>query len=156
MLEMESIFFILLAATIGLATVIQGAFNRRVGQVLDLNLAILINSFVVLIISTLVYLLARSFPQILPASLATRPFEWSQISQLGWRIILPGLCGFTIVAGIPWAMSRLAALKVFLLIVVSQIFFSFMWDYFVLEIALSGKRLVGVLIAITGVLIAFL
>ncbi|PIR21727.1 MAG: hypothetical protein COV44_11695 [Deltaproteobacteria bacterium CG11_big_fil_rev_8_21_14_0_20_45_16] len=153
---MESIFFILLAATIGLATVIQGAFNQRVGQVLDLNLAILINSLVVLVISALVYVLARSFPQILPNAFATRSFEWNQLTQLGWRVILPGLCGFTIVAGIPWALSRLTALKVFFLIVVSQIFFSFLWDYFVLEVTLSGKRLVGVLVALAGVLITIL
>ena len=66
-------------------------------------------------------------------------------------MILPGIFGFCIIAGIPWAISKLGAAKVFVGIVVAQVTVSMLWDTLVDGKPLSWMRLAGALLAIVGV-----
>jgi len=127
-----------------------------VGSAMDLNTAVLINSAVVLLISGSFYLFARTFPQAVGTFFRPQEFDFQKISDLGWKILLPGLCGFTIVMGIPWAMSKIGALKVFLAMIFAQIVFSVMWDFWVDGVPLSAKRIVGGLITLVGAIVAFI
>lgn len=151
---MSSFIFVLLAGLIGLATVVQAGLNQKVGESLDLNTAILINSIVVLGASVLVYAVGLLSPQFLPNALQVQGFDLSKISQLGWKVLIPGLCGFTIVFGIPWALTKMPALKVFIVIIVAQIVFSILWDSMISHQEISLWRLSGALIALVGVVIA--
>jgi transporter family-2 protein len=150
---MDLIFWIL-ALGVGLATVVQGGLNKAVSSAVDLNFAILLNSAVVLILSAAVYLGAKLSPQFFPSLLQPQSLDWARMSGLGWKLIVPGICGFTIVMGIPWAISRMGALKVFLLIIVAQILFSALWDFWVEGLPLSPQRLAGALITLSGAILA--
>jgi len=149
-------FFLILAVVVGLATVVQGGLNRLVGGAIDLNTAILLNSIVVLIISALFYLFAKFFPQAVGAFFRPQELDLQRISELGWKVILPGICGFTIVMGIPWAMSKAGALQVFLAMIFAQILFSSIWDLSVEGVPLSAKRIIGGVITLIGAIVAFI
>jgi len=127
-----------------------------VGNSLDLNTAIFINSLVVLVISGSFYLFAKFFPQTVGAFFRPQELDLQKISDLGWKVILPGICGFTIVMGIPWAMSKVGALQVFLSMIFAQILFSSIWDLSVEGVPLSAKRIIGGVITLIGAVIAFI
>jgi bacterial/archaeal transporter family-2 protein len=68
--------------------------------------------------------------------------------QLWW--IIPGLCGLTLVAGLPWAVERIGALQTFVVLVAAQILFSIVWDQFAEGIAVTTPRVIGAALAIAG------
>lgn len=148
--------FIFLTIFVGLATVLQAGINRSIGTAMDLNLAVFLNSAMVLVISGSFYFVARLIPERMSPLFSPQPVDASKLASLGWKIILPGLCGFCIVVGIPWAMTKLGALKVFLFMIGSQLIFSSLWDYVVEGIPFTTKRILGALITLVGASIALL
>lgn len=148
--------FVFLTILIGLATVAQGGLNKSIGSAVDLNLAVLLNSALVLVISGSFYFIARLIPEHVSPIFVPQPVDAQKVAPLIWKIILPGLCGFCIVIGIPWAMTKLGALKVFLFMIGSQLIFSSLWDYVVEGIPFTTRRILGAAITLVGAAIALL
>lgn len=142
-------WFLMIPLTIGAVTVLQGVLNRQMGNVMGLSSAVLVNAAVVMVFSVALYLMAQQTPDALPEFFrgAFRP------GQLTWWMILPGLFGFMIIAGIPLAISKLGAARVFVAMVAAQMLTSMAWDTLVDHKPLSWTRVLGVALAIVSVLL---
>ena len=137
---------------LGCLAVVQVALNKRIAASMGLTQAVILNAFVLLAVAVAFWLYAR----------ATRGDfgEWMSGSggpgdfALWW--IVPGLCGLTLVAGMPWAVQRIGALQTFVALVAAQMVFSLAWDYFVDGIPVNVPRVIGAGLAVAGAAITTL
>lgn len=143
-------FYIFISFIIGAFTVIQGGLNHRIGKVWGLPFTLLINSALVLIFSLIFFGLCLIQPSLLPGQNLSHQ-SWSQFK---WWYLVPGLCGFSIVLGIPLSLPKLGASGVFLALVVGQMSFSLLWDFFVEHQEFDFKRMTGVFLALLGFVIS--
>ncbi len=138
--------FSFLPFLLGVAAVLQGGLNRQISGTLGLPQAALFNTLVLLGAVGALLAWARLHPEALPPLFQLRP-GWAQF-RTWW--VLPGLCGFALVAGIPWAISRLGAFPVFLGILGGQLVMSLAWDALVEHRPLTLIRLAGAGLALLG------
>ena len=143
-------WFILIPLSVGAMTVLQGTINRHMSQSVGLGSAIVLNSALVMALAAGVYALGRARPGLLPPI-----FEGElALSKLSWWMVFPGVFGLCIIAGIPWAISKLGAARVFVGIVVAQLVASMMWDTLIAGKPLTAARVLGGLLAVAGVALA--
>src|SRR5690348_10132783 len=88
---------------LGCFAVLQVALNKRIAGTMGLTQAVILNAGVLLVVAVGFWLYAR---------VAREDFgPWMSGSggpgdfKLWW--IVPGLCGLTLVAGMPWAVQRI-------------------------------------------------
>ncbi len=141
--------YLLIPLFIGAVAVLQGTLNREMANIMGLGSAILVNSILVLFLGGGIYALARFRPEWVP-ELFRGELVWDKMT---WWMVLPAIFGFCIIAGIPWAMSKLGASKVVVAMVVAQIVVSMLWDLLVDHKPLGWMRIVGGLLAIAGVVL---
>jgi transporter family-2 protein len=72
-------------------------------------------------------------------------------SLVRWWWLLPGCFGFSIVAGMPWAVAKLGALATFVALIGAQMIGSMLWDGWVDGTALTVPRVLGAAFAVAGV-----
>lgn len=140
----------LVPVIVGLGAVLQGALNRRIAGRWGLPAAALLNATVLLVAVGCFFLLAKTREELLPVSLRLKPMEEGPSV---W-FVLPGLLGFALVAGIPWAIGEIGALQVFVLSISSQLLGSMAWDALAEGKPVTWNRVGGVLLAIAGALLA--
>lgn len=138
--------FALLPALLGMAAVLQGGLNRQIARSWGLAGASLFNVLVLLAAVGGLLLVARARPEWLPPFFHVRGGPGD---IRGWWVF-PGLCGLALVAGIPWAISRLGAFPVFLGILGGQLVMSLFWDALVEHHPVSPLRLLGAGLALLG------
>lgn len=137
---------------LGVAVVTQGHLNRQISGDWGLPVAVLINASVFLILSLLFFVASRSFPNLFPDFLQIK----SSDTRPGIWYFIPGLCGFLLVFGLPWAFQNLGSGKTFVLLVSSQILFGMIWDYFISNREINKATLIGAAVTIIGSLITIL
>lgn len=69
--------------------------------------------------------------------------------RLWW--LIPGLVGFVIVLGLPWAVARVGALSTFVALIGAQTLASALWDRWVSDIPFTGARIAGAGFAVLGI-----
>jgi len=143
-------WYLLIPLAVGAMTVLQGTLNREMSYGMGLGAVTLLNSIVVLAVSILFYVMVRVAPSSVPAIFPGVP----DLSRLAFWMILPGLFGFCIIAGIPWAISKVGAARVFVAMVVAQLIVGLLWDFFVAGQPISLTRGGGAALALIGVVIA--
>lgn len=141
--------YFLLSLFLGFIAVIQGGLNKQITQDWGLAGAVTINSSILLLIVIVFAVITASFPQYFPHIFIPK-FNWATWK---WWYIIPAFCGFALIAGIPYAISKQGALIVFLAIVVGQMLCSLFWDYYMEAIPISPKRIIGAFLAIAGLAI---
>ena len=145
-------WFLAVPLLVGTIIVLQGTLNRQLGAVMGLGTAVLLNAAVVMAAAVVFFLSVRSapdsFPELFRGSYAPGTFS-------PW-MLLPGVFGFLIIAGVPWAISRLGAARVFVAVVVAQLVVSLLWDGLTGAAPISWQRVVGAGLAIAGVALASL
>ena len=72
-------------------------------------------------------------------------------SLLRWWWFLPGIFGFSLVAGMPWAVQKIGALATFVALIGAQMVGSMLWDGWVEGTALTLPRVLGAAFAVAGV-----
>jgi bacterial/archaeal transporter family-2 protein len=144
--------WLLLPVLLGISGVFQNGLNRHLMIHWNLNSAVFFNNIVVLTVGlgvwALCYALSDHTPQILSPKAAFTRFEW-------WYF-LPGILGLFFVIGTPYAIFKLGALKVFVLLVATQIVVSLIWDTLSEGRGLSPLRLSGAALALIGAVIVAL
>ena len=141
---------IILAVCIGASTILQGGFNRQITPHWDLATITLFNALVYIGLSVVVLLFAKKYPAMVPELLRPR----ADLAHFSWLYLLPGLCGFLIVIGMPVVILKIGAFKMILIVVTLQLIGSLIWDMIVEGIPFNWFRLGGALLAFAGVLAA--
>jgi bacterial/archaeal transporter family-2 protein len=137
---------LLVPFVLGGLAVLQVALNKRIAAVMGLTQAVILNASVLLIAAIAFYVYARSTRAEIGGWMAGGGGFGD--FQSWW--IIPGLCGLTLVAGMPWAVQRIGALQSFVVLVAAQMLFSILWDHFVEDVSVSVPRVVGATLAIAG------
>lgn len=136
-----------LPAIIGLAGVTQGILNRQVSAQWGLAWAVGLNAVLFLIYSAVLLAAVRFFPEVLPDYLRTSFFSFDKFK---WWFVIPGLCGFLLVLGIPWSIQMMGPSKTFILFIVAQIVFSLLAEKFFFDAPVSTLKIAGAVLAMAG------
>ncbi|MCB9777722.1 MAG: DMT family transporter [Alphaproteobacteria bacterium] len=135
---------------VGTLAVIQGGLNRMLAERYGLVPVVGLNAVVFGLAIAVLGGVVVARPDWFPASWAPTGARWQP--KL-WHVV-PGLCGFALVAGIPWAIGHLGAVRVFVGIVVAQVVASALWDGLVEGTPPTPLRIAGAVVAILGVVLA--
>lgn len=142
--------WILVAMVLGVASVGQGVVNRQIASGWGIATATLLNTVILLFLAVTFYGISRYVPHALPELLRERFGDRTPL----WWYLLPGVCGFVIVAGLPLAIEKVGALRVFLGFVAAQIVVSLVWDATMERMPVNFTRVAGAVVAWIGVLLA--
>jgi len=135
---------------VGAMTVLQGGLNKQLGGSMGLAAAALLTCAVTTIIGAALYGWVRFAPDTAPTF-----FQGDfNVSALRWWMVIPGICGFAVVVGIPWAIPQLGAAKVFVGMVAAQLVGSMLWDALIEEKTPTTLKIIGVVTTLIGVVIA--
>lgn len=137
-------------AFFGFFTILQAGLNRRIAQSWGIPSATFLNACVLILLAGgfLIFAVNRAEP--LPG-LFRGTFDVKNAAP--WFVI-PGILGFILIVGGPWALARFGAVHTFTLLISAQLLGSLAWDRWIEGIAISPMRVVGVVITWLGVLIA--
>lgn len=131
---------------LGCFAVLQVALNKRIAEAIGLTQAVILNAFVLLVVASVFWLYARGERQDFGAWMVGTG-NWADF-KVWW--IIPGLCGLTLVAGMPWAAEKVGALQVFVVLVAAQMMFGIVWDHFVEGVQATPPRMIGAGLAVAG------
>lgn len=142
--------FLILPVILAFSVVSQGLLNKKVGAEQGLAFAVFLNAIVFLIVSGILFFISKNFSESVPAFLKL-PTDSKNIFSIenAWYLI-PGLCGFVLVLGIPWSLQNLGSAKTFIILIVSQIILSLLAEKFYFQNEVSLLKMAGALVALVG------
>ena len=141
-------FYLVIPVFLGLTVVAQGVLNRRIGGEWGLSSAVFLNAVVFMIVSSALIFTAKLFPQLMPDYLKMRPID---LDKMKLWFVIPGLCGFFLVLGIPWSIQMAGPSKTFLVLIASQIVLGLLYEKLFLDEPISTMKYVGALVSTIGV-----
>lgn len=144
----------LIPLALGLVVVLQGTLNRQIGEQWGLAMAVFINATVFFILSIGLFLVAKYFPDWVPEFFRYRAdVEGREFKAV---YLVPGVCGFLLVLGLPWAIRNLGVGKALVILISSQVLVGFLWDQFIYKTQASGLKLVGALLSVLGAILSMI
>jgi len=135
----------IMPVALGFAAVVQAGLNNRMIGLWSLTSTVIINNIGLLATSLIVYLLAKSFPSDLPATLRLK-----EPQLIAWWFIIPGILGYSLVAGIPFLIGKIGVSNVFVGLIGAQLIGSILWDYYFESRSLTLRELLGSIIVMGG------
>lgn len=142
-------YFSILPIILGFVVVLQGSLNKQIGTQWGLSTAVLINASVFFLFSIFMYYSTKLFPNFFPDYLRAKPINEN---FQAWHFI-PGLCGFILVLGLPWAIHKIGVAKSMTLLIGSQILMGFIWDKFIYHNEPSLLKLIGAILSLLGAIL---
>ncbi len=145
-------FYYFLPIALGVTVLTQGILNRQIGAAWGLSTAVLINAAVFFLLSAGLFLLGKYWPGVLPEFLRYRD------AGTGFKMtfLIPGICGFILVLGLPWALQNIGPSKSFLLLIASQILASLITDQWIFSQPVPAMKWLGGAITIVGAAVVVL
>lgn len=137
----------IVAVTLGSCAVIQAAANRRISSEWGLAPTIFLNGSVVILMCVAFYFAARR-------GWVDAIGSEARLSQMQMWWVLPGVFGFLLITGLPWAVGKIGATQVFVGVVFAQMATSLIWDRLAEGLELSWQRVLGVCLCAAGVAFA--
>lgn len=137
----------LIPIAVGIAGILQGGFNKGMSEPLGLAHGLLIGNILVLVYSLFLYFGVIKFPDLFPEYFRVK----APLSSFKWWYIIPSICGFVIISGIPMGMVKLGAVKVTVLIVVAQMVTSILWDLTVEKLPINTMKSLGLVFSLIAV-----
>lgn len=135
----------ILPLILGMMAVLQGAINREVSKSWGLPYTAFFSNLTTIVLCIVFIIWAKHWGS--KAAFLTG----SSNIQFKWWFLLPGLFGFSIVAGLPWAIHKFGALKVTAFFVCAQMITSIIWDLTMLKIPITTTRLLAALFGFLSV-----
>ncbi|GIL18395.1 MAG: hypothetical protein BroJett040_21460 [Oligoflexia bacterium] len=144
--------YYLIPIALGVTVVLQGTLNKQIGSIYGLSVAVLINAAIFFILSLCFLALSFYTPNLVPDFLRAKPLT----SPFQWYYLIPGICGFILVLGLPWAFQSIGAGATFILLISSQLLCGFFVDTYFLGNPVNIQKIGGALLSMIGaVLILF-
>ncbi|MEC7275094.1 MAG: DMT family transporter [Bdellovibrionota bacterium] len=137
----------LIPIAVGVSGILQGGFNRNMSDNLGLSHALLLGNILVLLYSVFLLIGVFKFPEALPEMFRLK----APLTEFKWWYIIPSICGFIIITGIPLGISKIGAVKVTVLIVVAQMVTSILWDLFVEKLPVNAMKTLGLFFSLIAV-----
>jgi len=144
MVLFNSFFFF--ALILGILAVLQGGMNQKIALQWGYPGAVLLSCTGLLFVALLFYILTTAMPSFFSPSLQSRV----SLQSYRWWFILPGIMGFFLVFGIPFAISKIGAYQVFVGLIAAQLIAGLFWDFWVESIPLHPLRIIGGLLSFFG------
>jgi transporter family-2 protein len=145
-------YSILIPLFLGMIGILQGTINRQVASHIGVAQATLITNMATVFICMGFYFFAKYNQELLPNIFHIKaPF-----STYKWWFIFPPIFGFLIVAGMPFAFSKLGAVKVTVGLIAAQMITSVVWDFIVDDIRLNLLKIGGIILAFLSVILVTL
>jgi transporter family-2 protein len=138
---------IILPILLGAIGILQGAINRQVSLHIGVAQATLITNLVAAFFCLIFYFFVKANAHIMPPIFQVK----TSFVTYKWWYIFPPLFGFLIVAGMPYAIAELGAVKVTVGLIASQMIVSVLWDIFIEDINLNMMKVLGIIFAILSV-----
>ncbi|MDO9181193.1 MAG: DMT family transporter [Bacteriovorax sp.] len=138
---------ILLPLLIGCCGILQGTFNRQISTTIGVTQAALITNIGSLGICLFFYFYVKNFSNSLPDFFQIK----APLTTYKWWYIFPPIFGFLIIAGIPFAIAKLGAVKVTVGLIAAQMITSIIWDFVVEDISLNIMKIIGIFFAFLSV-----
>lgn len=138
---------IVLAVFVGIATVLQAALNRRIAGNWGLAPTIVLHAGVLFVFALGSYFVIEKTGIAVPPSFRAK--ETAYQNPLWWYLF-PGLAGWLIIFAMPFAISKIGALQVFVWVVAAQMLAGLCWDRWVEGISINATRALGVVVVIAG------
>lgn len=136
----------LIPLALGCAAVFQGALNRRIAVHLGLPKAVMLTNLIAFVCALLLSQVLRSMPSLFPPGFAAQ----QPLSRAAWWYVVPGLCGFAFILGMPLSFGRLGVFQSLLLLIGSQLVVGLVWDQLVEGRPVTPLRIVGAIITLLG------
>ncbi|MBC7372129.1 MAG: DMT family transporter [Bdellovibrionaceae bacterium] len=140
------VFYYGLPLTLGILIVLQGGLNRQIGAHWGLGAAVLLNAGILFAVSALFYGILRWNPEWFPEFLRPR----SQVVAPSWWYLIPGVCGFCLVLGLPWSIQSIGSAKSFILVITAQICAGLVWDAVSTGVTPGVWKLIGGALTLLG------
>ena len=138
---------ILFPIGLGVMGILQGAINRQVSTYVGVAQATLITNIATMFMCTALYFFVKQYSEALPALFHLK----APITTYKWWFIFPPIFGVLIVAGMPYAIFELGAVKVTVGLIAAQMVTSVVWDIFVEDINLNLMKIAGIVFAFISV-----
>jgi uncharacterized membrane protein YdcZ (DUF606 family) len=143
------IFLFIIPFFLGVLGVVQTQLNRHIAGNYSFREAIFMNGFFVFA-SASIFLILGYLSK--PTGDGEQPLRILKEFKLYY--CLPGLFGFVLVLGFPWATAQFGAVRVFVAAVAGQLLMSLLFDWVQSELKPDWTRVVGVGLALLGALVA--
>lgn len=138
---------ILLPILLGCIGILQGAVNGQISNTIGVTQATLITNIACLIICFVFYFFVRSYSHLVPEFFQIK----APLSTYKWWYVFPPLFGFLIIAGMPYSIAKLGAVKVTVGLIAAQMVTSVLWDIMVEDISLNIMKFIGIIFAFLSV-----
>lgn len=137
----------LIPIAIGIAGILQGGVNRNMSNDIGLAHSILIGNIIIVFYSLALYIWVQKSPESFPSFIRVK----ESLMSFKWWYVFPSIFGFIIVAGIPYGIYKLGAVKVTVVIVAAQMLSSILWDIFIEKSPINLFKSLGLLFAAISV-----
>ncbi|RZA25643.1 MAG: hypothetical protein EOP10_06235 [Proteobacteria bacterium] len=143
-------YYIIVSLLLGVVAVFQPMLNRTILDTRGLTFAAWLSSFVLFLIATLIMAIVHFKSERFPDYMRPK-FEgvWE------WWFVLPGLFGFFLVFLLPLSMRSLGAFVSIVLLLLGQLFTSFIYDALVVGKPVTTARVAGLVFTLIGAYLSF-
>lgn len=138
---------ILLPILLGCVGILQGAINGQISNTIGVAQTTLITNIGTVIICLVFYFVVKSYSHLFPEYFQIKV----PITTYKWWYVFPPLFGFIIIAGMPFAIARLGAVKVTVGLIAAQMIVSVLWDMMVQGVGLNLMKVIGIVFAFLSV-----
>ena len=138
--------FFMLSLGLGVAAVLQGGLNEQLADRWNFPAVVVLNNVVLLLVSALFYFWIRFWPELFPKALQVQ----KGLPSFEWWYVFPGILGFALVFGIPFAIAYIGAFEVFIGLIAAQLAGSLLWDYWIEGLSIHPVRIAGAVLGLLG------
>ena len=139
-------FYFFLPIALGVSVVVQATLNKEMALQYGLLSAVLLNAAVLFVLSALFYGIAKTSPEFFPEFFQPK----SSSEPFNWSYLIPGMCGFFLVLGLPWSLHKLGPSNSFLLLIATQIVVSLLLETYRSQSLPQGLKLAGAILVLIG------
>ena len=134
---------------LGALAVLQATINRHIALQWGIAPTVALNAAVIGVVAALFYAAVRVGS--VGNEFVLHP--GASLAQMKWWWVVPGLIGFALVAGLPYAVDKIGALRVFVGVVAAQMITSLVWDAAFEKTPATLVRVLGAGLAVVSVLL---